>query len=87
MIKTSKIQAIIVSDSFLFDDNNQPIWGHIDVINHLGIPYQLILDNTKYSRKQLEQCITESFILLSEMSNDFEIILNLKGHEIRNKYV
>lgn len=77
----SKPQAIAVSDSFLFNKQNQPIWGRIDVINHLGIPYQLIFIGNNYSEEQLKMCITEPFIYTSELPKEYEIILTLNEHE------
>ena len=78
---TNKPQAIAVSDSFLFNNEDQPIWGHIDVINHLGIPYQLIIIGNKYSENQLKKCITESFIYTSELPKEYDVILTLNEHE------
>lgn len=80
MIK-NRPQAIAVSDSFLFNKSGQPIWGHIDVINHLGIPYQLIIIGNEYSEDQLKKCITESFIYTSELPKEYDIILTLNEHE------
>lgn len=77
----NKPQAIAVSDSFLFNKDNQPIWGHIDVINHLSIPYQLIIIGNEYSEDQLKKCITEPFIYTSKLPKEYDIILILNEHE------